>query len=663
MNRKVFLFGPPHILSGNETVHFSRKKTIGAIAYLTVHQRSFSRDRLASLFWPDSDYSHAHANLRKVLFEIRSLCGQNVLPASYEVVGPLDLNSIWVDVHEFQSRSESLRQQDFLFIKEGFKGDTYKTQTYKEDLQAAIDLYTDDFLSGVTLLDCDVFDEWQFLYGENLKQTLSTNLEEMAILCEYQNELDTAIRTCRRLIEIDSLNERAHRTLIRLFLKSGQNQAALRQYRQCEQILDQELGVQPEQTTVELLSLIRESTHINNAQLWLPKIPYSQGSQSHRSQGNREVRLDDVEKIIRHVHMNTASFRENSPANPLVLRSKELCVLGDLTLRSSVYHDGNILRARKYYGRAIQINPRCSDGYAGLAFSFFSLGGYGVDARVNERRKVKVEQLLKRALQYDPGHSRALMVLAGKKMEWDWDMPTAENYFSDALRNNPDYADNLLWYAELLMSTGRFKEAYPMLQRALQLHPTDIAINYRLAKYYFRTGMYSDSLRLLHIIDELYPDRYLVLSLLTFILLAQGDYRGAVRSAEHVVSLEKNGYTLAELSIARAFTGKIEAAEDALKKSKAEHARLGGEDAYFVALALHTLKRDTEALEWLEQAYHDHDISLLKLCTEPLWSNLHWNARFQQLVRRIGLPLCLDYIKQAVPKIAFPEGNHPLRFL
>src|SRR6056297_1159387 len=646
-NFRIFLFGPPYISLENTHLHISRKKTIALLAYLTVHQRCFTRDRLASLFWPDCDYSHARGNLRKVLQEIHSLCKMPILPAAHEQVGPLDLEQVWVDAHVFQYRSEELRHAEHKFNRGGPELDLERVEELKDHFQATIDLYTDGFLSGFEIKDCDLFDEWQFLYAEYLQQTLSTNLEQLVQLCEYLNDLDTALESARRLIEIDTLNEDGHRTLIRLYLKNGQTQAALRQYRLCEQVLQKELGVEPDQATLDLLPEIRSrksrpfSPIPSTGPVFLRKETPAQTARAYQ-----EVKLEAVEKIIRDIHTN-----ENSPPlEQTTKRSKELCILGDLTLRSSVYHDGNILRARKYYCRASHINPRCSDAYAGMAFTFFSLGGYGVDARVNERKKIKIERLVERALLNDPTHSRALMVLAGKKMEWDWDLSEAEALFQKALYNNPDHPDTLLWDAELLMVTTRFEEAYPLLQRAHELQPVDIAINYRLAKYYRQIGLFDKSLRLLNIIDELYPEHYLVNSLLIFVLIALGHYKNAARAAEYGTALQENGVTLSDLAIARAFAGEKKTAEQALNKGIHEFEQ-NGEDAYFLALALHTLNRDSEALDWLDLAYRQHDISLLKMCTEPLWTNLHWNSRFQELAGKVGVPLHPEYIQQMLSKM------------
>lgn len=391
---QLFLFGPPHVRVKQTPVHISRRKTFGILAYLTMHQQCFTRDRLASLFWPDHDYSSAHANLRKVLHEIRSISS------------PLDLDHLWVDAYTFQTESEELRRIEHTLDALGPDISTEALGIHRKRLAAAISLHTDTFMAGFSIRDCDLFDEWQFLYSEFLQQMLATNLEQLIAICEHLKDLDTAINAARKLVHLDSLNESGHRDLIRLYLKGHQPQAALRQYRLCEHILQKELGVEPEQPTLTLLPEIKKQLHTASHSLAASPLPFfRKETPVQTARAYQEVKLGAVEKLLR----DMPSTADRGSFTRTAQRAKELCVLADLTLRSSVFRDGNILRARKYYCRASHIDPQCSDAYSGLAFTFFSLGGYGVDARVNERRKVKIERLVQRSLECDPTHSRSIL--------------------------------------------------------------------------------------------------------------------------------------------------------------------------------------------------------------------------------------------------------------
>ncbi len=43
-----------------------------------------------------------------------------------------------------------------------------------------------------------------------------------------------------------------------------------------------------------------------------------------------------------------------------------------------------------------------------------------------------------------------------------------------------------------------------------------------------------------------------------------------------------------------------------------------------------------QALEWLERAYREHNPDLIELTREPSFASLHSDAKFRELVDRIG---------------------------
>src|SRR5262249_39308883 len=66
---------------------------------------------------------------------------------------------------------------------------------------------------------------------------------------EESGNLDRAIEYARRAVSANTLSEEAHRALIRLYNAAGQPALALRQYRELERLLAEELGTQPSGAT------------------------------------------------------------------------------------------------------------------------------------------------------------------------------------------------------------------------------------------------------------------------------------------------------------------------------------------------------------------------------------------------------------------------------
>ena len=203
------------------------RKATALIAYLAVTAQPQSRDSLAALLWPDAETERARGALRRTLSTLRSGLGGDEI----RVEGlRLDLNdeAFDLDVRRFRALVADGRLDD------------------------AVAAYTGDFLSGFTLRDSAEFDEWQAAQADALRQELAGALERLA----SSEEPRRAIAYAKRWLELDPLHEPAHRALMRIHARAGDRVAALRQFHECERILDRELGVAPLAETVMLARAI-----------------------------------------------------------------------------------------------------------------------------------------------------------------------------------------------------------------------------------------------------------------------------------------------------------------------------------------------------------------------------------------------------------------------
>jgi serine/threonine-protein kinase len=83
--------------------------------------------------------------------------------------------------------------------------------------------------------------------------------------------------------------------------------------------------------------------------------------------------------------------------------------------------------------------------------------------------------------------------------------------------------------------------------------------------------------------------------------------------------------------------GKRKQAEGVLLQLK-EQAKKQYVSPYSIAIVYLGLGENAQALDWLEKAYDSRDDALLFLSLDPTCDTLRREPRFQQLVRRIGLP-------------------------
>ena len=233
----IRLLGPPEIIVGRAPLRVDTRKAVALLAYLAVTGQRHRRDSLASLLWPQSDGTRARAALRRTLSSLSSALGGQFLDISREMIGLDASGPVLLDVNQFRAN-----------VARGRDGG----QPAREELTAAVDLYRDDFMSGFGLRDSPTFDDWQYLEGEGLKRELAWALQRLSDLEADTGNPASAIEHARRWLSIDPLNEPAHRQLIWLYASAGDRAAAVRQYRDCVQLLDRELGVGPLEVTTDL---------------------------------------------------------------------------------------------------------------------------------------------------------------------------------------------------------------------------------------------------------------------------------------------------------------------------------------------------------------------------------------------------------------------------
>lgn len=273
---KIYLLGNPKILINGEEIHTDRRKAIALLAYLALNRRVHSRESLATLFWPDYDTSSAYAYLRRTIWELNQALGEGWLAVERDSLALNHKREIWLDVDDFQQMTESDPSG-------GLEHSAFS------NLEAAASLYRGDFMEAFNLPDSPSFDEWQLFQRESLRQSLAGNLKHLSIEYMERGEAEKAIDTVQRWIKMDPLHEPAHRQLMLLYSRAGQRTAAIRQYQNLRDLLDKELGLEPEKETTGLMDEIRKGslsfespqTRISTTPAWFSEQSTAQVSPSH----------------------------------------------------------------------------------------------------------------------------------------------------------------------------------------------------------------------------------------------------------------------------------------------------------------------------------------------------------------------------------------------
>src|SRR6266849_2178954 len=247
----LFLLGPPRIERDGVVINMDTRKAVALIAYLAVTRQRHTRDALATLLWPEYDQANARSALRRTLSTLNKALAGNWLDIEREAIGLAQSSSLWLDVDEFNKRLAESRKHAHPAPE--------RCPVCLKLLTEAVSLYRGDFMAGFSLRDSASFDDWQFFQADSLRSDLANALEQLAHCHTVQNNFEAAITYARRWLALDRLHEPAHRQLMQLYAWAGQRAAAIRQYRECVQVLEQELGVSPLESTTQLYQLIKEN--------------------------------------------------------------------------------------------------------------------------------------------------------------------------------------------------------------------------------------------------------------------------------------------------------------------------------------------------------------------------------------------------------------------
>lgn len=254
---KLAFLGPPQIThpkTGDITL--PNRKSLALLAYLSIESdRPHRRESLQALLWPEFSTSAAQNNLRVVWSQLHKCLNlashdQNPYLVSTRLAVQFNPDSNhWLDVMAFERLLEDCQSHEH-----------DQQQTCSEcaaRLEQAAELVRGEFLGGFTLGDCPAFDEWTLIRRERLHRQITQVLGNLANYHHLAGNLQSAEGYVRRLLELNPLQESAHRQLMRLLSEMGQRSAALAQFDTCRHILANELGVAPALETTALAEQIR----------------------------------------------------------------------------------------------------------------------------------------------------------------------------------------------------------------------------------------------------------------------------------------------------------------------------------------------------------------------------------------------------------------------
>ena len=176
------------------------------------------------------------------------------------------------------------------------------------------------------------------------------------------------------------------------------------------------------------------------------------------------------------------------------------------------------------------------------------------------------------------------------------------------------------------------------MKNSQELDPLSLIISVAIGWAFYMARRYDDAIEQLRRTVELdpnYPVTYWILGLL---LRKMGRYELAIAEGEKGVKLS-GGSSLMSAALAQTFAtaGRrkkaIQILDDLTELTKQRYVA-----PYFFAGIHIGLGENDRAIEYLEKCYAEHSHWLIYLHLDPSLDGMRDDARFQSLLRRIGLP-------------------------
>ncbi len=290
-----------------------------------------------------------------------------------------------------------------------------------------------------------------------------------------------------------------------------------------------------------------------------------------------------------------------------------------------------LLRARDFFQKAVDLNDRNAAGFAGLSYANTMLGMLG--ALPGPEAYPRAEAAALNALRLDDSLVEAHLALGIVRGVWEWDLEAAQSEVDRAIELDPSHAQARMMRAMLLNAGGRSDEAVAEARRALDLDPVSPQVNSILGVLLLAAGEPAAAIDQLQATIELEPRLVLAYEGLVHAHLAIGRPDEALAAAESM-SLPHARDALVALVFAT--TGRVDEAREIMMRLEVLADR-GLPVGMALATVYDRLGESNRALEWFERSVDEREPNVIRLMTFAKFESLRGQAPFEALLDRIGL--------------------------
>ena len=286
-------------------------------------------------------------------------------------------------------------------------------------------------------------------------------------------------------------------------------------------------------------------------------------------------------------------------------------------------------KAINYFDRAIELDPNYALAYAERSEAWTLIGDLtGQRSTAYPKARSDAEKAVAIAPALAEAHAALGWVRAFA--EWKFAEGLGELQRAKELSPANPIANDLL--ARVIVYRGRMEEAERQARQAVELDPLSAAAQFTLGRVLFYAGKLEQADAAGHKMAELQPSASSSHRWQVLVAVQRGDGETALREAQ----LEPDeGFRPFELALAYWIRGQHKEADAALAELVANSQR---GLAYQIAEVYAMRHEVDKAFEWLQVAFNNHDGGMPSLLVDPLLRGLRDDARYKNLVAKVGLP-------------------------
>ncbi len=226
---------------GGSLVAVGARKSQALLAYLGVRPaQRISREKIAALLWSSTGPDQARQSLRQTLSTLRK-----------------ELSNVSPDEKILVEEGDLLGLDETLVDCDAAKFESLIAAGTEPALAEAVGLYRGDFLEGFSINE-ERFDQWLIAERDRLHRVALRAHVQLVDMQSKRDAIDEAIATAQTSLRLDALQEPMHRSLMRLYMQSGDVVNALQQFETLSRVLKRELRIEPDAETKALQREIQQ---------------------------------------------------------------------------------------------------------------------------------------------------------------------------------------------------------------------------------------------------------------------------------------------------------------------------------------------------------------------------------------------------------------------